>query len=1575
MTNKLHSRYSNTMTPTETFWREDPFKRIKPQEFEALGISPSDIPPGTFAAQKHPSRFPSRFGGNAYGFGLFEAHNRLSPKEMDLIQSISFESPEEIKRNYRKINRIYKNIGLLIRFTGQGQPYYLIPHHLVSSSLATLKSKADEISRVINLYRVKHLTESQHIGLLTRGNDLLINELTVRFKEHQFVVIDTIHKLRHVTDPLDLVILPADIQDFIITEEFIPRPNRKLTRKQLECYAVYVFGKVHRILKPDGEILMIARKHPLRTNESAEVTFMTIQEKKQFTLFCHIFRTSKRYQVKDKPLRVNLFDLQKYLRDLYVEQEVIDRLLGGRDLETWSLEEMDQLPYLDFPLDGQFAYDQQKVWPRLLSLYSNEILLKPLLPDSVKAEREKRFSVKGYSLDYMMVYLGQRRPLETTFGELRKDIEESRLAGCSLSLLADYRDSFDFLKRTLSVLNMIKDKRYSGIPEIYIDRFRQPLEDKKRRFPAVNHVLSLMAKMNRLEKVEAYLNPDWVEGPETKVLRALEVFPFFGFSYGELKEIFLIIVGHTAMERILSGKMNETALNPVSDLARTYDQLKGFNLLKYCRLMSLAETVASQRSDLNQGQLKALLELFDSLVRVVTYPDTDWDRLLDAKISSIGGIHNEIIRKILKMTNHFEFLDYWFELKDKGDMEKESLADFDMHKLVRIEDVIKLTNIIERFENMFLKDDPLRLSIFYRKFLNVEFHGTGHLFERMDSELAFVLLWITVHVVRGEVVNFNPILADVDPSEIEARVKKVEEEARAINIDYLDLPNLKELRDHLYESHTLFVLGTGFQLRLDQRAQALEIAYIDMDANILKLKSLNEQYAGHMISHLPTEDLRALEDLFANLESFCQSHLRLLSQKDSAFSLPARDERWFKRAEDLRENLRASLLKVIFHPENIYTDLDLLYRHSPSLLFFVIPELRGLQGARLPTELYTKSSVLDHTLTSTRKIEALVRRDRGRFQDTQLLHRLAQKEFGPLTSGTIGLNEFQIETLETLVSDIGRNQPLLDALIKSFIFHDLGLSPQLREKYRDDIHLADHAQTGRLFLKKEKLPSKYQMDTTTQEYMGILIRYHDLLHHMIRGEFSIYAIQEIIGYEDKDLFDAIFVSSFVMFSAMQEGLMQEDLARRLFQLRTVCHKIMEGETTFEDHYREVYIRRGKLFYALEAYRREGLPGTMTPAEYLESWKRDQTEIEEDCLLREGKRIYAMDRILRLRAVRYVEFTDLAKLIVKVPLNYIYKKRTYSGIGYGSFEKELFEARRIYNAFLSLPRMVGNFILERLLTDEIRIFGFENVCIYLSDKNMMMLLLISLMGAQKFNSNEGAVCLNFLDLAGKIEKRYEALNDLLAQVSVEKLWNTKSHLNHFFKAKTGLVMRKNESQRVLTIDFRDRFSISQKISYMNTITEVEHLKNYYHYSLRALRKYPFQTEDYEMRLEEAYDRRLKEITGLLLEQAKQQLALLKDLREIHNLYSDLTDQALEIGFTENQMYGLSDLYEVRKDQLRREKLNEIDGLIETISDLQDLKDYWERTKGYLKKNRLFLGKEFENLIAKKFDEAAKRIEAC
>jgi hypothetical protein len=1558
---------TNPLHP-EAFWQEDSFRFIKPEEYETLGIDPGDIAPGTFPAHKRPSQIPSRFGGNAYGFGFIEVYDRLNPRELELLQAIKPENPEDIRPYYKEINGTYKKIGLLIRFSSLGKPYYLIPVHLVSGSLSNIKSKAEEISKIVEFHRTKYLKENQKVGLLTHLDDLIINDLSVRFIDHQFIVIDSIEKLRSMKETLDLIILPRDFHEIVFMEKFNPEQQGMPSKTQMRAYVIYMLGKIYHLLKPDGEIFVIANQFALKTNQTVKVSFKSPQEEKNFLLFSHVFKTRKKYQATDKDLEINTFDFQTYLKGLYVEQEVLDELLDGRDLEKMNIEEVDRLPYLNFSLGDQFAYDQTDTWPKDLSIYFNEIFLKPLLPESVQNEWQKRFSTENYSPEYMLIYLGQKKSPETTLADLSMEVMKSKLAGCPLSLLADYRDSFAYLLRTLNVLKQIKSSAFFGLEEIFMERLKQPLNNNKRRYSGLNDVLKLMSKTNLLKRINTYLNPNKIEGAKTKVLKNLETLPFFGFSHDEMREIFLIVVGHTPMGRILSGKMNETALKPASDLARTLDPQQAINLLRYCRLMSMAETVASKKSEMNQEQVAELFDLYESMVQVVTNREMDWDRLLDEKISSMGGIHNKIIRKILKMMNHFQFLANWPELRRKGKMEKESLADYNDEKLSKIENVIKLVEMVELFETMYLKEDPLELSIFYRKFLNIEFHGTGHIFERMESPLVFLLLWISVNLARGEIVNFNPILAEVEPQKIEVQVKKVAEEANSINTNYLDLTTLRAFSKQLYENRTSFIVGTGFQLKVGRNNQALEIAYIDMDENIINLETLSKEFIGQGIPKIPVEVLEELERLFSNLESFYQSHMRLLSQVSSDFRIPERQLKWFKKAQSLRESLRSEFIKIIFRPENIYTDLDLLYAHARSILRFVLPEFMALQDVRLPGKVYLKSPLLDHTLASTRKIQALVRQEREDFQDVEMLHKLAQREFGPMVAGIVGLSESQVETLEQLVRDLSQHRALFNGLIKSFIFRDLGLVPAFREKYKDRINPLDHAQTGAFFLDKERIPQRYSSDEQENDYLVTLVKYHDFMHHMVRGEFSIFSTQEILNFKDKNLFDAFFVTSFIMFSSMKEGMVLEDLATQLFRIRAVCHSILEGKTSLEAHLEEIYTRRGHLYFALEAYRSNGLPEKIPPAEYLESF--DGRESEGGRYIQKGKLVYALERIFSLKGIRYVEFKDLAKLMVKVPLKYIYKKKNYSGVGYATFEKELYEALRIYNGLEDLPKEIRQFILQHLVTDEIRIYGFENVTAYMNYKNSIKLLLIALMGAQKFNQGDMPICLNFLDLAAKIERRYEAVNDSLNNNSIEKIWDDPYPINHFFKAKTGLILTKDQSQRVLSIDFMDRMNIPQKIAHMEVLTDVEQLRNYFHYSLRTLRKSPFYTEDYEFELEKAFDNRLRELTDLMLDQTKKQIELTKDFKKIHSLVVDLMDRSLEIGFNDEQKHRLNDIYELRKDNLKREKLEEINQFLESINEAHDLKDYWDSIKWYLLDNRPYVGKEFESLVAQKFDQALK-----
>jgi len=1557
--------------PPESFWQKDSFRFIKPDEFKGLGIDPADIPLGTSAALKHPSHLPSKFGGNAYGFGLFEVYDRLKPEDVKLIQLITFDDPEDIRNHYRELNEIYAKIGLLIRFSSLGKPYYLIPVHLASDTLTHIKSKVDEITKIVGFHRKKYFTEYHDIGLVTHEDDLIIRELSFRFKEHNFVPIDSLKKLQGLNQTLDLVILTRDLYEIILMEKFSSLSQEMPSKKRMEQYAVYMLWKLYSILKPDGEIFIISNDYTPKTNRTTKVIFKTDQEEKSFTLFTHIFKTKKKYRAKTQSLQVNIFDFQKYLSGLYVEQEVLDKLLGGKQLEDLTLEQINTLPYLNFQLaDSPFLSDQEKTWSRLLSIFFEKIFLKPLVPQSVSEDWKKRFSFTEYPPNYMKIYLGQKKPLKTKLPKLMRDVTESRWAGCSPDLLPDYRDMFEYVIKTLQVLERLKDGSYKGVPEIFIDRLMQPLVNKHRRFSALNDVIRLITKIRRLEKVRDYLNPDNIEGSKTKALENLEALNFFGFSHDELREIVYIILGHSPYGRIISGKMSEKAFKPVLDMARNYDTQQAINLLRYSRLMTMAETEAARGSGLRQEQLAELFDFYESAVRVVSNRALDWFEVLDEKISSMGGIHNKVIRKVLKMMNYYEFLDNWSELGQKGQMEKESLAGYDDRKLSRVEKVIRLVATVEEFEASYLKSDPLQLPLFYRKILDKEFHGTGYIFERMDSRLVFILLSITANLARSEIINFNPILGDVLSAEIDDRVKQVEQETRGINIHYIDFAILRQFGKQLYRYGSSFVLGTGFQIKVDPETQALEIGYMDVDKGIDQLESLSKKIDGCPISEISVQDLEDLESLFSNLESFYQSHLRFLDEAGYTLRLPAIQKQWFQRTQELRQYLRSNFLSLFFRPKEVYTNLDLLYHHAPSLLNFILPEFMALKDLDISWHLYSTSPVIHYIISATRKAQALITHDRGTFQDTHFLHRLAQKEFGPMATGIVGVNESQIEDLEKIVDNFRHNRPLFDALIKSLIFQDLGRLPVLREKYVNDINPSELAQASGLFIEKEEIAQSYHLDDEEKAYLVFLVRHHSLMHHIVRGEFSIHAIRNILESRDKDLFDAFFVFSFIMLSAIRDDLILEDLADQLFRMRDLCHKIIDGEVTLESELDEIFAQRGILFYALETYQMEGLPEGVTQSQYLES--KEWEKPEKSKCIQAGKMVFALERIFILRGIRYVEFLDLVNLMIKVPLKFIYKERKLSSIGYATFEKEVFEAFRIYNTLQKLSEETWHFILNQLVDDKVRIFGYEKVSGYLSYENQIKLLLVGLLGTRKFKPNGSPICLSYLGLCEKIEDRYEAVNDYLNTLSTDNLLENTYQLNHFFKAKTGLVLKKEEFPNVCTIDFKDRINISQKISYMAAIDNVEQLKNYYHHSLRSLRKHPFYTDDYELQLEKFFEKRLTEIADMILNQTKKQMDLVHDFKELYNLLADLLERSFDLGFSDDQKHRLNDLYELRRDSLKRERLSEIDNALSSIHDIQELKDYWDSIKWYLHSNHRFFGKEFENLIAKRFDEAGSSI---
>lgn len=1556
--------------PPEAFWLQDAFRFIKAEEFESFGVDPADIPLGTFPALKHPSQLPSRYGGNAYGIGLFESYDRLKPREIRLVQSISLERSADLRKHHHQLNTIYKKMGLLVRISARGQPYYLIPAHLVSNTLSRVKAKVEEISKVIDFHRKKFLTEHHRIGVVCHRDDLVFHELNFRFKEHHFTALDSLERLRHQTGPFDMVILIRDPLEALFLEGFSPLARELPHREQMLNHAGYILWYVFRLLKRDGECFVIAERQPSRKETTVEVSFRTENEAKNFALFTHIFKTRRRYRLRDGRLTVDSFDLHKYLSGLYVSEEDLARLLRGNPLESHAPSQINELPHLDYPIPHRsLLEEQEKTWPRLFAPFFDSIFLKSPANETLKEEWRRRFQSPENGPDTLLIYLGQKRRTPVDLSELKQEVFDSPLSGCAKELVAEYRDSLEYVLRTLDILARLRQGSYHELPRIYLDRLRQPFENRSRRFSALNDVIKLIHKTGHLEKLRALLNPEGLQGPETRVLENLEALALHDFSRNELREMLCIVVGHTPMGRILSGKMNEKALKPFSDHARKYEIRQAINLLRFIRLMTLAETEAARGAPLRTEQAAELFDLHDSAVRIVSNRDLDWGALVDEKISRLGGVRHKLVRKILKMMNHYEYLDNWMELRTKGAMEKEVLADYDPSRVARIQNVVSLIDTIEEFENRYFGADPLQGPAFYRKFLDMEFHGTGHLLERMQGRQAFILLWITALVARGGIVNFNPILSGIPPDELLRWVRKVEAEVNAINLRYLEWENLQDLGRQVYDHGTAFVAGTGFQLRRNPRTQALEVACLDMDRRLAELAALTRKMAARPRVLVVPEDLKTLERLFAGLESFHQSHLRHLQHTPAAPRLPLRQRGWFERYRALRGDLKRLLLPSLFEARNIHTALSLFYDHAPALLRFLLPQFMALDKIPIGGAQKGPISATRHIIRCTRRLQALIRHAPEEFQDSRFLHRLAQREFGPLATGIVGLSDSQIEEIEDIVAGLAHNRDLMGALAKSFVFQEIGRIPELRDKHAAGINTADYGEAAATLIEKESIAREYGLTPREADTLRFLVRHHSLLHQIVKGETSLAALEDILKHRDRDLFDAFFVSAFIALSAVREGLILEDLAAWLLEIRTLCQAALSGKTTLEDHLAETFAQLGGLHHALEAFERDGLPEGLSPADYLLASQWDDVAPEKRVAA--GRMIYAMERIFRLWGSQYVGFFDLASLAVKVPLKFIYKRRHFSDIGYSTFEKEIFEASRIYNSLRSLPEEPRHFILDELAEDRVRITAFDSVRSRLNYENQIKILLIGLLGISRLRTGEGPGYLTYLGLGAQIERRYEAVNHHLNSVSIEQIWRNRAFLKHLFGAKTGLILRRTPQANVLAVDFRDRIDMDRKTAHMAKIDRLEPLKAYFHHSLRSLRRHPFHTEDYERQLEEAFERRLAEITERMLEEIRGRMSRARSLSALHRLYTDLVERAWEIGFSAEQIHHLADLYEIKMEALRRQKAAEIDRRLEAVQGEAEILKLWDRTRTYLLRNRKLLGKEFEALLARKFDQARAR----
>ncbi|MGD9503958.1 MAG: hypothetical protein AB7W37_03545 [Syntrophobacteraceae bacterium] len=1539
------------------------FRLIHPTMYSHHGIDPRDIPMGTFAAEDHPSFLPSRLGGNAYGLGLIE-QSALSRTDTDFLESLDFDKPDEVARNAGRLNLIHRKLGLLIRFTSTGKRYYLIPINLVAHSLQDIKMKADEVEALVERHVAETNKERLDIGIMTSGHDLAAHELTARLSNHRIFLLETLDKIRSWRAPLDVIVLPKDIFEHLLDQSLPKGSRRSPTRQRLFSYGAYLAGKIFDILKPDGRFVMLAYfPHP-EEDAVRKVHFKSEEELKSFLFFSHVFKTRGSYSPADDALEAYVSDLCYYMQRLPYSDAQLKRLLGDRKPESLTIQEINALSYLNARLPRLRIGRLRKQWEWIFSIYFESIETTCKSPGLQREYWEKRLEMEGEIPESLWLFVGRSRQPSVSASTIEDELRSVGMLGCSLPLVAEYRDSFRYVLDVLKIVNRIRENDFPKLTELERIRLSNPFNTKSEGFGAVARLLGQIPK---LEKIEDYLNPDHIEGQGSPILENIPKLALHGFTPAQLRELLLIVVGHTTMSRIVFGKLPAKTLKPITDKAKKGEYQEIVKTLRTCRLMSMAQIAAALGDAFTAEQAKELFLLYDDAIQVATEPELDWDRLEDLRISALGGVQNKAIREMLKFFNLFEFLNNWMELKEKGPLQREVLCDYSSVKLKNLEKALDLAETAVRLQEKAVASHRFGRSYFFRQFLDAEFHGTGHLFPKLGTRAGFMLLWLTLNAAQRRIVNFNPMLAQTPRDRSEQRVSKIKEVLLQIPIERLKPELFNELKKTLTEGLPAFVFDTGIRLVCNSSTHAVDVSFVDVDENIQLIEGLLTHFESQKLHGISLRSLQRMERLFSELESFSRylhqegaAPDREVVMKTVAGDIAHRAERTI---EGIEARLKELLLKQIFIPEDIYDNVSALAENCPEILRFVLPELHDLGNLveRWPTQ--GKASVGIYTMHCLKKFQALITKDRDAFQDRDAFYKLAKFEFGPLAEEGTGVGAGQMEILERIVERIQQRPLLYQALTIALLFQEIGKIEKYACFLPDLQGLITHAGDGAAIIESQRI-LEGRFDSGVHSLVAQLIRRHGAIGYVLQGEEPATVLEHLVSEKDDRLLDAYVLHAILAAASVEEGLMTSDLLDQFLSYRNAAAEVLESGETWLDYLRKVL--RGKGESALLEL--DPSPGKLRERLSEEAFDCGfPDDNADDPALRRGRLMAAMERLLRLAGAPWVNYEDLRMHLLRTPTNFIYHKKRLKSIGLPTFEKQLGTAVKTLEAISALHPEPCHYILYCLdhLGFGMRVYDFQPLTDYMEMAECIQLLYASFQAFhQYFGIDEKNGCITFRQLSQVIKKRRTAIRGVLQNMPKPEGCHSDASYTSFSHPYGALRFETEEcnGRCIVRVVFQDAAPIDEMTQSLLSLESHAELLERRRDFMDELKALPYDAGDYQAMLTKAYRRQHRKINDKMLKSFQEQLDSASNFYEFHLIQEEIEEKQIDLSFSEEQQFLLKDFLEFHRARIRDQYLERIYQRMESLESKDALLQYWEAIKYELLDYRPYVGKEYESLIA-------------
>lgn len=1556
--------------PAELNHSEVFFRLINPNEYSRFGINAEDVPIGTFAAEDHPVFLPSRFGGNAYGLGLVE-QEVLSKADTDFLETVDFENPKELRKHSQKLNAIYQKLGLLIRFSATGKRYFLIPINLVAHSFQEVKTKADEIESLIKRHINETNSERLDIGLVTSLDDLIVHELTARFSNQRIHIFDSLDKLRSWRIPLDIVIVPKDPFRFLLEQRFPENAGRTVRKKDLGNLASYLAVKLFELLDKDGRLHVLAHSPVPDPGQVCRVRFKSHEELRCFLLFAHTFQTEGRYSPgQNGEMDIHISDLHYYLNRFAFSDPQLKKLLEHQRPEELSPEAIDRLPYLNIPLGNFQRKDPAKEWRKVFEPFFSIESLERKSSRTYEEYWEERLEIDRKLPEILLAMVAVRREPIVTLPSLEEEIRVSGMQGCALSLVAEYRKTFRFVLKVLDRLAAIRDHTVERLSELELNRLSNPFRLKSGGFQTILQLLDLVPK---LEKIRGVFNPNLVEGPDVSIIENLEKLSLLGFSRAQLREILLIVVGHTTMTRIVFGKIPARTLKAITDRVREENQNEIFDLLRICRLMSMAEIIAAVGDAFMSEQTAELFRLYDEAVTVTTNPEMDWDKREDLRISTLGGIQNRAIREMMKFFNLFDFLNSWQDYLNKGELQREVICDYNPDRIARMRETMQLSEVAGEFKRKFLGDYIFGQSYFFRQFLDIEFHGSGPVFRSLGTRAGFILLWISVNSSDRNIVNFNPILAGIPMEDHPPRLEKLRQALLAIPVDRLHPGFFEGVKLNFAEHRPAFIFDSGIRLIVDPETRVLDVTFVDVEENIRKIEDLLKVFESRKLRNISLRNLQEMERRFSELMSFHQYIDRENSDTQcSIHGISGEIEQKTREIYEIEKRLELILRNQIFIPEEIYESISVLHEHCPGMLGFIIPELRGMGflGGISPDP--ASGSLEDYVMRCLQKYQALVNRDRNSFQDRNTFYRLAKQEFGPLAEEDLGVSHPQLESLEYFIGRIREKPWLLQALTFALLFQEIGKL----EKFSgpDPGNYWTHGPKGAEILRKFGVLKKFHLDPQVEDLAILLVRHHGLIGHVILGDEPVTALERLTAESDTHLLDAFLIHSVLASAAVMEGVMVSDFLDCFIHYRAVALEVIKSRTTWRDYLKEVLEEKGRAL--LNEFTFGSREDKLLTIEHVTHCGIADSGIDNEVLW-QGRQSAALERLLKLAGSSWIDYEDLQIYLREIPINFIYHKKKLKSVGPATFERQLLKGVELLCLISSLAPEVRYYLFYCLdhLGGAMRIYDFQKLTDALGLSESLKLLIISLQSFHHYFGIERKCGLvSFADLSREPAGRLEILRNVLREFPFpEQCFEGQKVI--FAPERFGeLRFETGEPQLAINVTYRDTVRFDSMRQALADIWDSDELFKKYRQSIFDVRQMmPVGVEALEQELEKSFIRQKKKIDERALKGFQERLGRVADISDFQKIMEEIEATKSGYSFSEEHLFLLDEICEFNRFRIRDSYLDAIYQESSNLRTRESLLAFWNKLKTELYRYRSFIGKEYEMLIAKFIDDRLDRLE--